>query len=518
MAAAASVRDLRCARRRNRLADFDVVDVVYQAYVTVLVGAVVASYAVEMIGDDRLTPSTVTELMTWGPPVVGAVMAGVVGWALRSGAAGGPLVIEAGDVHHLLLAPVDRASVLRPAAVVRFRVAASRGAAVGGLAGFVAAQRLPGGRWAWVLTGAAVVSAVGLGGTALALVASGLRLSRRSAALAAPVVLSVAVADVVDPRGRGPFALVGEVMLWPIARPGPGAAIILGLIVTSLTVLALACVGGISLERAERRAGLVSQLRFAAVMRDLRAVILLRRQLAQERSRVRPWIRVPLGRRRAGAVAKRDLHGGLRWPAARVVRVAGLAAGAGLAAAAAGSGTTEALVVAGLLAWLVALEAIDGLGQVVDRPDLRATLARRASGLVFSHLVVAAGVTVIAAAIAAGAATSLASNRGSAALVAALTALPAVLCSVSAAAVSVVRGPPAPFDLAHVLLPPEVIGAAMVQREALPPAVATIGFLPVLAAQDGVVGVTEIGVAAAGALVVPALVTIWLATRGQARL
>ena len=53
-------------------------------------------------------------------------------------------------------------------------------------------------------------------------------------------------------------------------------------------------VAGSSLEAAERRTELVGQLRFAVTLQDLRTVLVLRRQLAQERPRSRPWIRRPI--------------------------------------------------------------------------------------------------------------------------------------------------------------------------------------------------------------------------------
>ena len=48
-----------------------------------------------------------------------------------------------------------------------------------------------------------------------------------------------------------------------------------------------------SLEPALQRARLVQSLRFAATFQDLRAVINIRHQLAQETPRSRPWIRLP---------------------------------------------------------------------------------------------------------------------------------------------------------------------------------------------------------------------------------
>ena len=64
-------------------------------------------------------------------------------------------------------------------------------------------------------------------------------------------------------------------------------------------------IGNLSIEAARRRAGLVAQLRFAVTLQDMRTVVLLRRQLAQEKPRNRPWIRTRPGRPAAADLAPR---------------------------------------------------------------------------------------------------------------------------------------------------------------------------------------------------------------------
>src|SRR5438270_2789852 len=124
--------------------------------------------------------------------------------------------------------------------------------------------------------------------------------------------------------------MLGKLAIWPLkfdplALFGVAVAVI-------VPVLALGVVGGTSLEAAERRASLAGQLRFAATLQDIRTVIVLRRQLAQERPRNRPWFRLPRpkgdGPRRP--VWRRGWHGILRWPVSRVARLLMLSAVAGL--------------------------------------------------------------------------------------------------------------------------------------------------------------------------------------------
>ncbi len=94
----------------------------------------------------------------------------------------------------------------------------------------------------------------------------------------------------------------------------------------ALVAVGLTGVAGVSLEEAERRTSLVGQLRFAVTLQDLRTVLVLRRQLALDLPRSRPW--VPLLRAAGQArfpVWQRGWRGVLRWPAARLVRLAAAA-------------------------------------------------------------------------------------------------------------------------------------------------------------------------------------------------
>ena len=63
---------------------------------------------------------------------------------------------------------------------------------------------------------------------------------------------------------------------------------------------------------------------FAATVRDLRTVMVLRRQLVQEQHRTRPWFRLPPFPRQT--IWRRDLHGILRFPVVRLLRMAALTA------------------------------------------------------------------------------------------------------------------------------------------------------------------------------------------------
>ena len=212
--------------------------------------------------------------------------------------------------------------------------------------------------------------------------------------------------------------MLGQLALLPIHRgaaglvePAIGVAIALAVI-----ALALTWVGGTSLEAAERRAGLTSQLRFAVTVQDLRAVILLRRQLAAELPRSRPWLRLAGRGARRRAIWTRDWQSFLRWPVVRVARIIVLGAVAGLALCGAWQGTTPLVVVAGAALFLASFDAVEPLAQEIDHPTCAQLLpVLRASRLLRAHLVAAflgasfePASVALGAALVAGASSSLA--------------------------------------------------------------------------------------------------------------
>ena len=97
------------------------------------------------------------------------------------------------------------------------------------------------------------------------------------------------VADWLLHVTSSPATMLGHLAVAPIAH-SPAVEIGVGFVfAAALLAAGLLSVGGTSLEDSLRRAGLVAQLRFAVTVQDLRTVILLRRQLAAELPRSRPW-------------------------------------------------------------------------------------------------------------------------------------------------------------------------------------------------------------------------------------
>ncbi len=140
--------------------------------------------------------------------------------------------------------------------------------------------------------------------------------------------------------------MLGTLAFWPlVVRPIALVGVVCAL---AIPVIGLLGIGETSIEAAERRSGLVGALRFAATIQDLRTVIVLHRQLAQERSRQEPWLRLPQAKPVGHACWRRDWQGVLRWPISRVGRVAALGAVAGLCAYGTWEGTTPLIIVAGI--------------------------------------------------------------------------------------------------------------------------------------------------------------------------
>ncbi|MCL2393985.1 MAG: hypothetical protein FWC87_04780 [Acidimicrobiaceae bacterium] len=479
-AARAVLSDLRRARRRQRTRDFDPFEALYRVYITAILSGIVIWLASGITGDTKVPAATAAHVAAHDAQWVGLVVA--VAWAvgLRSGGQGGPLAIEAADVRHVLLAPVERSVALRPVAIRQLRFAALVGSGVGAVAGLLAFRRLPGGFPAWVVAGAAVGLLVMPSSLSLAMLVSGRRLGRYVGGGLALVVLAWAVVDLVTHVTTSPTTFLGQLALWPLRTRLTaliGVAVSLAAVAAGLTL-----VPGSSLEAAERRATLVGQIRFAATLRDLRTVMVLRRQLSQELPRRRPWFRLP----RAGRwpAWRRGWHGILRFPALRLARLAVLGAGAGAACVGIWRGTAPLVIVAGLCMYVAGLDAGEALAQEIDHPDRRETydlangeLEVRLLAPSVAVMAAVAAVGVVTAYLVSGA-TPLAAELGG------VMFIPCALTGLAGATISVVQGAPANFSSAtSALLPPEANGFRAIFRMVWPPAVAIIGFLPLFAAR-----------------------------------
>ncbi len=473
-----AVRDLRRRRRRKRIAEVDWLDAAYHAYVAGIVGTVVVLFLSSLVGDSELTASGVANVREHGPAAIGLIAALALAAGLRSGSRGGPLALEPAEVRFVLLAPVDRRGALRSPVLRQLRFALFVGAVVGAVAGQLAVRRLPGTPLAWVASGAIAGALIAVLFVGAALSASGWRLPSPAATLLGALVITWAALDLAE-IVPGPTSTIGSIALWPL-RTHP--IDLLGAIgIAALLALGMRSLGGLSVESAERRTSLVGQLRFAVTVQDLRTVIVLRRQLAQDRPRVKPWIHLRrVGRRLP--VWRHDWQGVFRFPAARIGRLALLAVAAGLCVRATWAGTTPLVIVGGLALFIAAIDAFEPLAQQVDQADLSSALPVDTGTLLVRHLACGAIVMVVVTIVAALVGV-LVDPSTTAFQIAAVMVVPAALAAGSGGVASVVMGAPAPAPEGNQLLPPEVAGMKIVLRAVWPILLALIGLAPIVIAR-----------------------------------
>lgn len=483
---AAVLADLRRTRRRQRVAAIHWVDALYQVYITGLLSLVAVVALSGIIGGDKVSAQTVQDVRDHGAAVVGTLAAVAVFMGLRSGSRGGPLALERADVRHVLLSPVDRGVALRSPAWRQLRFLVFAGAVVGAVAGQLALRRLPGNPAEWIAVGALFgVTLVALF-FGCALLASGTKTPSWLSTLVGGVLVAWSVGDATGRAPTAPATLVGTLAIWPLHFDPAGLiGPILGL---GLVAVGMRLVAGTSLEAAERRTALVGQLRFAVTLQDLRTVLVLRRQLAQERPRPRPWVPA-LRHHPRFPVLQRGVRSVARWPASRLVRILVLASVAGISLRAVWSGSTPMIVVAGLALWIAALDAAEPLGQEVDHPGRTDGFPMERGELYLKHLpvvLVASAVTGVLAAVVA----LVPVGSPVPAAVALLTGAAAGTLAACGAVVSVVQGAPDAVDVLGITTP-EIAGFRTVFRTAWPPGMAVLGVLPLLAARAAHLGVSD---------------------------
>ncbi|MGB3736133.1 MAG: hypothetical protein WA964_14340 [Ilumatobacter sp.] len=532
---ASVVSDLRRARRERRLGDTEWFDVLYRVYLFALVGTiamVVASDNVSGLLDDDVSAD---QFLSRGPAIAGLVAMFALGVGLRNGADGGPVSVESADVRHLLLAPVSRRRVMLSPIAQRLRSVAFPLALGFGVLGQLVAREIDSSRGGWAAGGAlfgVVVASLYVAG---AVVAHAVRLPRWLATIGSTAVVAwqgaaawdAWNAPIISTDGRpslsplrapaftGPANPVGSIAFW--GERQRGVDVLALAVVAALVVAALLLGGRLRLEPLERRGQLVSQLRFAATVQDIRTVVQLRRQLRAETMRARPWLGFGFGRPDgttaapsprgaltrgrpqrgepssgvlAGFVWKRGLIAIARLSVSRLLRISGLAAVAGACASWAVTSSPLLLIPMVAAAFLLGLESIEPLAQEVDRPDLTDSIPRPRGWVFAHHLVAPAGLLAVAGLVAALAATVVDPAHAGAAFG---LAIPLTWTGAIGGVVAAVKDAPDPPALAGTTLlggergaespfaMPEFAGFSSVGLGALPVVLSGICALPVLA-------------------------------------
>ena len=288
-----------------------------------------------------------------------------------------------------------------------------------------------------------------------------------------------------DTNTAGPFDFIGSISRWWLN--GVQLQDVIGIIgVLAFAAVAVYLAGNLSLEALSRRSSLVSQMKFAVTLQDIRTVVLLRRQLSQEHMRVKPWVKVPRIFRR-DIIVGRGLRSLMHFPLRRIVRMTLLTITAAAALVMAFRGTSPAIVVAGLLLFIVGLDAVEPLSQEVDQPDRTDSLPIERGLLMTKHLIVPA--VAMTPFLLTGVLTAfILEPQVSTIAYGFLIGIPAVLAGVAGASVNAVKGAPDPVGGANqgLALPPEMSGMGTVIRSAFPPAISIAGCLPVIALQRSV--------------------------------
>lgn len=519
------VDELRRTRRRHRLGELEWFEVAYRVYLAALVGGVAFAWLSGFVDDAEVSPADVAAVVDRGPAWLGLVAVAAVALGLRSGSDGGPISLEVGDARYLMMAPVPRRSVLLRPVLQRMRTMAFGAALVGAIAGQLASRRLPGSAGSWTLAGAVAGLVVGLAFVAVAVVVHALGVPRWLATAVAGALAAWQAAAAAW-EVPGPGDRLGSLALWGMRQHA--VDLVAPAIVVAVAVAALVLCDRLRLEPLTRRADLVSQLRFAVTMQDLRTVVLLRRQLRGERPRSEPWVRI--GARPAAGVARgaprsvdatravwqRDLRGLARYPTSRLVRMALLAAIGGFAAVALERGTTPAMVVIGVVCYLLGLEAIEPLSQEIDHPDLSDGVPKERPWLLVRHLAAPAVALVPFAVV--GAAVVSVFDTGHAAAAFGL-AVPIAWAGACGAVVSVVRDAPNPAKAkvqspTSAAVPPEFAGFTSSFRLLLPVAISTIASVTILAMREDPSVAQAVRLAVLDALVVAAT-AFWILRRDR---
>jgi hypothetical protein len=212
-------------------------------------------------------------------------------------------------------------------------------------------------------------------------------------------------------------------------------------------------------------------MRFSASVQDLRTVILLRRQLASEHPRRKPWIRLRGTAR--NPVWQRDWQSFLRWPVVRIVRVVLIAVAAGGLAVAGFDLTPVLFALPGPLLLVAALDLIEPLAQESDHPTRRLLLPLGASELIRRHIWAPVTAMAFVLVIATATAAVASGDPGLALGVGVVVFLPLAAVLICAAAVSATNDP---YEFA---LSPQIA-----QTVSLAPIVISLiaGFLPLFVA------------------------------------
>jgi uncharacterized membrane protein YeaQ/YmgE (transglycosylase-associated protein family) len=473
-----AVRDLEWARRDNRRRQIDIWEAIYQAYMVGFTLLAVIAMASSLLPSQPVSDATTAWLTERGGPLIGLVVAAAAMTGVRSGARGGPLAFDAPTVAYVLQSPVDRAFITRRAALAQLRTAVMWGALGGAATGLSLSQALPGSIAGITLGFTATGVAAGMMLVGCALVTSGRRWRLLPVTAAGAALLAWSVIDLVAAVRTSPASFLGSAALWDVTHQGNVAVFVAFAIAAAVAGIGVALSGGVSLEASRRRAGLVSQIRFALTMQDLRTVVLLRRRMTQSVHRRDPWL--PIGRSTGtrAPIFRRSLQSTLRLPAGSLLMLGVLAAAAGISFGAASRGPAALALLPGLFLFFAAYDILEPLAQEADHPTRWMAHPVRPGDVVRSLTAAGAAFMIILGLVAAAVAAPLLPDQAS----------PLILLSLPLGAVGATVGAAVGTMMgnggsgAMQPMQSEVFGIYVVLRVVLPLLPALIPFAPAAAA------------------------------------
>ena len=546
-----TLAELRKTRQRRRLGDTDWYDIAYRVYLFALVGltlVVWVSDAIDGVIGDGIDSA---DLLERGPAIIGLLVVAAFALGVRSGADGGPIAIELADIRHVLLSPISRRAVMLRPVAQRLRAAAFALGLGGAVLGQLIATEVEGSRTAWAAACGAFGAIVGVTFVSTAVIAHTLRTPRWLATTLATVALAWqgAVAwgiwndDTTGLARVAPGNLAGRLALWGISQRSIDVIAIV--VAVAMAAAALALGGRLRVEALARRGELVSQLRFAATVQDLRTVVQLRRQLRSEVLRTRPWGQRHLPARPAATASargrtpssasgtgtnsgdtpsatvvwRRDSRSLRRLPASRLVRIGLLAAIGGVGAALTiSSSPLFGLLLLGAL-FFAGLESLEPLSQEIDRPDLTDGIPIERGWIYAHHLVASAVLLAVVGLLGATVTFVVDPDLGAMAFAA---AVPMVWAgAMGPVVVTVLDAPTAPSpttllgtprDAETTMVPPEFAGFSTAFRTLLPVLISAVATIPAFVARfDG----TAAGVSRSllGLVLFTAIAVLWVRRR-----
>ncbi len=467
-----ALRDLAKARRQHFVEKIDIVNALYKAYMVGAALLIGGSLLVGLVQAAPLGSAVQMEVVKFGPSYVGLAFGAFLFAGIRSGSRGGPLALQGADVRMILLSGVPRSRLLRSRAISQIRSAAAPALLIGGLAGGIAHRALGAGTLRVVVEGAVIGLAAVMAFFGSGYIAAGKGVGKWPATGAGVLLLFWPAWDVYAGRAFFPGSWLGKALFDQDYLLNAGITVLILLAVLAAGIYFLP---GISLEKVENRARLVGTLRFAATMRDIRTVILLRRQLSEERPRSgRSWVSaVSFGRSHTAVVSKRSIESMLRWPLERIIRFVILALLAGISARLMWSGSLFPLAVAVLALYVGATDLLEPLSQLADHPDAVTGIGIPVAR-VESRLLLIPFVGMILFVLIGTAATAAFSGFGIALHVGLISAIPLAASATAGAAVGILRNRKS-SNLPALM--PEVVAMASLIVEILPFIIIMSGFV-----------------------------------------